>query len=150
MPSTEYTVAQTWLYSVLSADATLAGIVSTRIHEDVTPHIDETGEPLPSAFPCLVYNVQATQPDYSEVSGIRIWSGLLYTVRGIFETRSDGGNVAVVAARIDELLHRKSGAVVGGRVVACVRRQPFKQRELSNGRHYRQMGGVYELKVQVD
>lgn len=145
-----YTVAETWLHSTLSGDSIVTGIVGTRIHEDVTPSIDEKGDPLPSAFPCIVYNVQATQPDYSEVGGIVIWSGLLYTVRGVFETRSYGGNVDILAARIHELLHRKSGAVTGGRVVACVRTQPFKQREFTNQRHYRQLGGIYELKVQVD
>ena len=150
MPQFPYTVAETWLHSTLGGDSIVTGIVSTRIHEDVTPSIDEKGDPLPSAFPCIVYNVQATQPDYNEVSGIVIWSGLLYLVRGVFETRSYGGNVEVLAKRIDDLLHRKSGAVTGGRVVACVRTQPFKQRELTNMRHYRSMGGIYELKVQVD
>lgn len=149
MATTELTVIDTWIYSTLAADVATTAIVSTRIYEDVNSQQDEQGNPIPTVYPCIVFAQQSARPDLMAVGAIRVWSEGLYLIQAIAQTNSYGGNLEALARRIDVLFHDVRGNVSGGAVISSVRQQPFKLREFTNGRTYRHLGGLYEIKAQV-
>lgn len=117
-----------WIYSTLVSDATLAAITPGGIHEGMA------GEDV--VTPYIVYNLVSAN-DYMVIGGIRVWTDMLWDVMAV----SQGNDTRVlrpVSDRIDELLHRASGSIVGGVVLTCtregvIRRGPVKE---SNGNLY--------------
>lgn len=133
----ETVAAEKWLYSVLAADATLTGAVSTRIYAYTAPES--------ATFPLVLFGQQSAT-DLMGVGPYRIWANMLYVVRGVGETASMAG-VQTIANRIDTVLHAASGSNVDGIVYACVRVQPFALSETISGRQFRHLGGIYRLFV---
>ncbi len=134
----ETVAAERWLYTVLSGDATLAGLVS-----GVFAYM----APSTASLPYVVYTMQSGR-DLNGLGPTRWWSDTRYLVRGIAETTTFGGDLKTIADRIDAVLQAASGTVVDGTVVVCVREQPFSMVEVANERQYRHLGGVYRLIVQ--
>lgn len=129
-----------FIYSTLSADAQLTAVVGTRIFE--------TRRPSPTTpFPCVISQLQAAGDDMMGVGPYRIWSSLLYLVRGITEQTSYEGNAAIIADRIDAALHAKSGTNVAGTVWSIVRERPFIMAEIVDGREFRHAGGLYRIQA---
>lgn len=135
----ETTTIRKWLETVLKADATLTGLVSTRIYAAPAPK-DAT-------FPMVVYQLQASEPDLTVVNGVRIWAGGVWLVRGVAKTESFA-TLTAIADRIDVLIHRQSGAVTGGTVVSCVREEAFEMVETVDSLQYRHLGGMYRIRAQ--
>ncbi|GIW06360.1 MAG: hypothetical protein KatS3mg060_1165 [Dehalococcoidia bacterium] len=136
--TTELVVARRWIRSVLAADSGPSG-VWTVLGGRVRARRAVQGAP----YPQLVLTVPAAT-DLLGVGGTRVWTNLLVDCRLI----SEGNNseaASALAARIDQLLHRGSGAPVGGRVWACVREFPFEYSEVVEGREYLHVGGRYRL-----
>jgi hypothetical protein len=134
---TQPTAAETWLYSKLSADATLLGLVSTRIYGYVAPP--------QTTYPLVIYQYQAGH-DVGGVSAVRIMSQEVYVVKAVGRDTSFS-TLKPIAKRIDELLHRASGSTADGQVLACVREQPFRMVEVEDGIEYRYLGGIYRIFV---
>lgn len=134
----EVVYADQWLYSQLSADTTLSALVGVRIYSYVAP----AGTPTPF----VIYAYQGGQ-DVAEVGNHRIFNSGLYQVKAVNQGLSMA-EIAPVAHRIDEILHRSSGGVVGGSILACVREQSISYVEHGNGVRYNHLGGIYRIIVQ--
>lgn len=130
-----------WIYETLSADATITGIVSTRIYRDVAPQ--------GAAFPCIVLQLQSPGNDLNGVGGVRVFNTSQWTVKAINAGGEYSGNLSILATRIDTLLHDKHATVDSDGQVWCVRVRPFQMPEIDNGVQYRHSGGVYEVTAQV-
>lgn len=132
--------AERFLYGTLTADATLIGIVGNRVYGHVVP---------PSATrPYVFYTLVDPGEDASEVSAIRIWSNMIYTVRLVNKTESyaslEAGSSAITAA-----LHRASGSNISGVIVGCIKEAPFALLEIEpDGSQLRHLGGRFRLYVQ--
>lgn len=129
-------IAETWLYSVLSEDATLAGLLPGGVHS----------HPVPQgvAYPAGSFQ----QTDTSDVMGVGT-ARILTTLEYLVKANADGETYPdAAAARIDFLLHGKAGPVGTGRVLSCVRARTFSLPTNENGKQYRQRGAFYQIQVQ--
>lgn len=136
----EPNIAAQAIYSLLSDDATLASLVGTRIYEDVRPEGPYVG-------PYIVFQLQASSNDVLGLGARRVWSPLLYVVRGIARTSSYGGQLATVAERIDGLLDAKQVETENGRLWLW-RERPFRMAEPLQEAEYRHSGGIYRINTQ--
>lgn len=134
----ETLVAEQWLQTVLSGDATLNTAVGGRIYGYVAPQ--------DAAFPVVVYQQQAAR-DVQGVGPARIMATMLYIVKVTGQTGSFA-SIEAAANRIDAVLQAASGTNVRGRVVACVREAPFSLVENTPNGQYRHLGGMYRLWAQ--
>lgn len=134
----EITTVDAWLYATLSADATLTGLVGTRIYLDQAPE--------GASFPFVVFQLQAAERDLVVIGGGRVWSSGLWLVRGVDKATSFT-TLKSIEARIDALLHAKSGSVTGGTVYECVREEPFRLTEVVDRVRYLHLGGIYRIKA---
>ena len=133
--------ADSWLYAVLSGDATLAGLATGGIYAHFNPATSPT-------FPFVLYQLQAPGMDTRGVGPARVMTQALYLVRGVAQANSFGGSLKSIADRIDVLLQAASGTAAGGLVLSCVREQPFALPETGpGGLQYRHLGGIYRLFV---
>lgn len=128
-----------WLYARLTADATLGGLVGTRVYADLAPES--------AAFPMVVFQFQ-TGEDVDAAGGIRVLANTEWLIRGIDMTPSYRGALGSVAARVDSLLHAASGTATSGTVIACVRTRPFQMASVTDGVQYRHAGGFYKVIAQ--
>ena len=136
----ETNAAEQWLSTTLKADATLAGLVSTRIYNTRRPSKD-------TPFPCVIFQLQAAGDDLMVLGGVRVWASLLYLVRGISEQTSYEGNLASIANRIDAVLHAQSGSATAGTIWVCARERPFQMSEIVDGRTFAHLGGLYRIQA---
>lgn len=134
----EVVLVDKWLASVLGADATLSGLVGSRIYSYLAPN--------GSVFPFIIYAYQGSI-DVIAIGGIRIMNNGVYQVKSVGQSNSMVAQEAI-ANRIDTLLHGKTGTVAGGIVLACVREQPIAYVENLNGLRYNHLGGLYRTIVQ--
>ena len=100
-----------WLYSTLVSDATLASVAPGGIYEGLAGENVQT--------PYVVYNLVSAN-DLMVVGGIRVWTDMLWDVMAVCRG-NDSRVLRPVSDRIDELLHRGSGAITGGVVLTCTR-----------------------------
>jgi hypothetical protein len=129
--------ADRFIYDTLTGDATLAGMVGTRIYSEVAPHNMDS--------PWVVYQCQT--PEGRSVNGlgaVQIMLDEIYTVRVIREGNSYDP-IEDAADRMIELLHGKHGAVSGGYALACVMTGPVKYMTLENGKPYRHLGAMFRI-----
>lgn len=145
----ELWIAESWIYQVLQADATMETLLPGTNEQTIWPGIAPVGTPEPY----VIASFQGSEDINGLGSGLaRIMSGILYQV-AVYGPFSTLGALAPIAMRIDELLHGKSGelldgATVLGTVLSCVRQRPLTLPEVAGGRQYRRLGGVYRLQVQ--
>jgi hypothetical protein len=125
--------AETWIYGLLSADATLIGYVGARIYVGVIPD--------GATFPLILIGLDGTPDDLMVLNATRKWTNARYIVRAINQAESYQGNLETMADRIDTLLHRQSGT----NVHACVREQAFQLSEVVDNVQYRHLGGIYRI-----
>lgn len=139
----ETNAIERWLKETLSADATLTGLVGTRIYNT---RRDES-----APLPCVIYQMQSPGNDLVLLGAVRVWASPLYQVVGMMEYTpphgSYGGDLATIANRIDALLHGSSGSNVAGTVWTCVRERPFQMAEVTSGRDFRRLGGLYRIRA---
>jgi hypothetical protein len=133
---TELSAADKWLYTVLSGDAQLVGLINGRVFDTLAPES--------AAFPYVVFQYQGGH-DVRGNGPTRVMTNSLYLVKAV----GRGGSYASlwpIANRLDELLHAQHGANADGQAWA-VREQPFKLLEVDNGVQYRHLGGLYRIYV---
>jgi hypothetical protein len=130
--------AEKWLYTVLNNDTQLKakakGIYSGLV-------------PSGTAFPLVYITLQRQDADLITNGAHRVWATLHYAVRAVDETGSWGSDLKTIANRIDAVLHAASGSSSEGTVYECVREQPFAIVEQADGRQFRHLGGLYQLRV---
>ena len=153
---TELQIAESWIFQMLAADPTLDALFTangaTQAEARIWPGIAPSGTPEP-------YIITAFQGG-RDVNGLgsglaRIFSRPQYQVVAMGPSVT-AGKLSPYAARIDRLLHGKSGTVLDddlvtvlGRILSCVRVRPFSLPETVEGRPYRRLGGLYELQVKL-
>lgn len=128
----EYGAAAAYVYSTLSADATLQGYQATRVYEGLAR----------GAFPCTVYQWQGGSDDVNALGGQRVLTHLLMLVKCI-DASDSIATLSLMAARIDALLHQSSGTS-NGYYQEWIRRSPFRLSERVDGVSYQHLGAVYE------
>lgn len=127
-----------WIYTTLSGDATLAGLVSGRIYDGLAPQ--------GSLFPFVVFNHQGGA-DLRGVGTARAFNNSLYQVKAVID-KGSFVTIATIADRIDTLLHGVNGTADNGVILGCVREQPLMLIEQENGVQYRHAGGIYRIYAQ--
>lgn len=127
-----------WLYETLSGDATLAGLTPGGFHEHPAPE--------GTAGDRVTYQLQAPR-DVDVVGSHRVLEELLVLVRVIGDGRSTK-RLQPAADRLDVLLQRASGTTEDARILNCRRLSTFWLPEVSQGKHYRHLGGIYEILAQ--
>lgn len=139
----ETLVAAQWIYGVLAADATLTGLVGSRIYQDVAAP--------GAAFPYVVFFL-LDPGDSLNVPGPTqeiIWQPTLWLVKGVNSGASYGAPLSTINGRIYALLHKATnGAPALGTVWTSYRMRPFQMPETGPGaEQYRHLGGVYRVKT---
>lgn len=133
----EIAVALEWLYSLLSGDATLAGIPIGGVYRAIAP--DD------AVAPYIILQWMGGH-DVLGSGGARIMSDLVFQVYAI--APSDQYDLVRAAAyRIDQLLDKASGTTSDGTVLACRRQQPIPLDEVVNGVVWSRLGGLYRTWV---
>ena len=137
--------AETWLYSVFSADSGAGGLnhattgVAGRIYAYVAP--------AGAAFPLVIYSHQGGH-DVRGVGPARIMASMVYQVKAIGKGRAASfAAIKPIADRIDSLLQGASGSTTDGLILSCVREQPVSYTETSGTDVYSHLGGLYRLQV---
>lgn len=126
-----------FIRSLLSDDATLAGLVS-EVYADVAP--------MDAVYPFILVSLQ-DGVDEIGLGGEFIVSGLSYVVRAVGQGASYLP-LESIAERIKAVLHKATGATGNGEVFECLQTAPIAYPETgSDGQQYRHLGGLYELVV---
>jgi hypothetical protein len=135
----ETLIAERWLMSVLSNDATLTGLIAGRVYGYVAPDV--------AGLPFVVFKY-LDGADEIGIGATRLHSTLLYTVEAVIEGESFVA-LETIVNRIDVLLHGNHDvAVTGGSLVECLRQRPVATAEvIEGGVQYRHLGGIYQLRV---
>jgi len=137
-------IADQWLYEVLSSDSTLTGALGD---SEALFNSDVPDDQL--VWPVVLFGVYSPE-DMMGIGGVRIKSTLDYVVRVVGrDVPFTALNIA--ASRIDFLLHGARGTTSsGGTILSCVRIRPFSLVEISADPsvRYRHLGGIYRLEVQ--
>jgi len=142
----EPVAADQWIYSTLKADtaltALIGGAANPRIYNEQAPQNGTNGP----TYPFVIYQMQSAV-DLMWVGPRRVWSDMLYLVRGVAETSSYGGSLLTIAERIDEDLHATPNGTSNayGVIWVCVGEQPFRLPEVEGGRNFRHFGRIYRI-----
>lgn len=136
----EYPRAAEWLYATLTTPP-ITGVV-TRVYEHPAPE-----DVVQADNSYVTFQLQAPVPDLTVIGEHRIWSEMLFLVRATKRSRSTA-TLKAIADAIDARLHRTSGTVSDGRVVASDRVSPYHDTEITDGVTYKHLGGVFSLLVQ--
>lgn len=125
-----------WLFSTLSGDSVLSGMVGGRIFE--APY------PTESAMPFVVFDPSGHR-DVIGVGGQRIDTTNTYVVKAI-STGTGWGVVLPIAKRIDALLHNVTATTAHG-AITCVRESSIVMPEAVQAIQYRHLGGLYRIRA---
>lgn len=126
-----------FISSLLSADATLMGLVS-QVYAD--------SGPLDAVYPFVTVSLQDGEDEIG-LGGEFIVTGLTYTVKVVGQGASYLP-LETAANRIRTLLHRATGAAGNGEVFECLHVAPVQYREYgADGKTYSHLGGLYDLIV---
>lgn len=143
--SNEVVAVDRWLYTTLTGDATVSGIVGTKAFGHFVPEAQGGSAIAP---PYVLWTMPGAGNDVNTLNGVRIWADMLYAVRLVAKVEGFL-SLEAGAAAIDAALHRASGSNVSGTIVACVREAPFAMPEIENdGAQLWHLGGLYRLNVQ--
>ena len=149
---TELSIAESWTYQVLLADATMQTLAGGQLETRLWPGIAPAGTPEPY----VIVAYQGARDVNALGNGLaRILSRPEYQVVAMGPAIALGA-LDPWAARIDELLHGKSGTLLDdppglevlGHVYSCIRIRPFTLPEAVEGKQYRRLGGIYRYEIQ--
>lgn len=152
---TELSIAESWIFQVLAADPALDALFTAQGATDAEARVWPGLAPSGTPEPYIISAFQGGRDVNALGSGLaRIFSRPQYQVVAMGPSVT-AGKLSPFAARIDRLLHGKSGTVLAddltvvGRILSCVRVRPFSLPENVDGRLYRRLGGLYELQIQL-
>ena len=130
--------ARSFVWQLLSADATLLPLIGPRIFREVAP-----GD---SAYPFVVIRLLSPGNDLLVVGGRRIWAHPLFLIEAITKGTSSAP-LEPIANRIDQLLHLASGTVSNGFVHSIERERPADRVIDESGQRFSALGGEYRVRV---
>lgn len=133
----ELDVIETWLYTVLSGDATLNSELG------LAGRVYAALDPDAATYPICVFSSAAPE-DIMVTGSVRILTKDVYRVE-IIGKGSGFAAIAPLVDRVDALLHRQSGAAGSGGVCSCVREAPISRIEVRDGVRYYHRGGEYRI-----
>jgi hypothetical protein len=137
----EATVAEEFLFSTLTGDATLMAMLPSGANG-----VANTDSARGAQYPLIVFQFMSGI-DAAAVGALRIWTDMLYMVKVIAQG-ADYSVMDAALARIDALLHRASGTVTDGTVCTCTREQVIRLPDSVAGDPYRQAGAIYRICAQ--
>lgn len=85
--------------------------------------------------------------DLMNLNDHRVWSDQIWKITGVAEM-GQHATLGSVANDIDAALHRASGDTGTAHVYQCRRESPFRRTFPENGKRYRELGGLYRLRIQ--
>lgn len=133
----EINIAESWIYTTLSGNATIAGTVGDRIFVDVAPQ--------DAAFPLIVFALQSSF-DVQGNGTHRTKTRPLYSIR--FVTRGDPTPAVRSAAdALDDLIGRAVHVLHAGAYISGRREQLYRISNTDSGIKYVQLGGLYRLEI---
>lgn len=137
-----------FIYAMLSADSTLAGLAPGGVWRGLAP----PGTATP--YVVLVYQAGT---DAVTMNGYRMIVDALYQVKAVGPANISE-TIAAASARLDKLLggppsQPASGAVIinavnEGQVLACYRQSPLMLDELVSGELWTSIGGLYRTEIE--
>lgn len=132
--------AEGWLQDILSNDTALAALVDDRIYGYLAPEAVD--------YPLVTFKYLVGE-DENGTGVTRLFSRMEYQVCA-YETAESFEDLNAIADAIDAVLHAVQGTTPdGGYVVDCVRLRPVASVEpLEGGLQMRQLGGVYQIRLQ--
>ena len=139
--SHEPTRIDQWLYATLTGDTQLAALLPGGWHTPAAPE-GTTGR----------YGVFShyDPDDVTSHNGTRIMVRPVYTVRAVADVESYDAGLEASADRIDALLQRSAGGTARtAAIFTSVRRYPYQDMTLFEGKQFRSLGGVYEIFAQI-
>ncbi|HEU4752062.1 MAG TPA: DUF3168 domain-containing protein [Armatimonadota bacterium] len=144
----ELQAAERWLVGILRGDATLAGLVGTRIYASIAPQ--------EATFPYVLLSYQGG-PDRNAVGReARLFTRPVYLVKAVADAGTVGFDYSaadLVASAVDAvLLGAKGTNVLAGvtyQIDCAGREQPVRYPELSGAKRYAHVGGLYRLFIQT-
>lgn len=99
-----------WMYGILSADNTVKSTFSTRIYRKSAPQTTD--------YPPMLILQYMGGAEQTVTNGVNILASMVFMVKGTAKT-GQYASLRDGMARVNELLHRKSGDVPGARIVWC-------------------------------
>lgn len=136
----EEVAGQTYLVNLLTADTTLAGLVSGVWTRSV---------PQTAPFPEVKIDRQDAD-DLYVINLHRVWADLSFLVRGIVRWPSsepqDWTEAQSIADRIDTLLHKHEGQDTNV-LVHAYREESYTDETIEGGDLFLHAGGIYRVRV---
>lgn len=130
----EEVAASLWLKDFLSADAQLAGSVSTFALRST-----KTTDPLPYIKIDIL-----DRSDKMTIAANRVWANLTFLVRGITKG-PDWEEVQDIGDRIDAVLHRAAQETADILIREVYREETFSEETVESGDLYLHSGGIYRV-----
>lgn len=135
----ELSRANKWIYGKLAANATITGIVATRIYARKAPK--------DAAYPLIVFNFQGAS-DSQGVGTARVLTRPLYQVKVICKNNPDD-TVYTVADEIDELIGKGIHELQSDVRISSRREAPLEYIEdtPNSDKSFFHLGGLYRLSI---
>lgn len=134
-------LVETWLYSTLHGDVTLAALVDGRIVGPVAALGD-------FEVPFVVFSLAGTR-DIAANDGTIIDTSSIYVVKAV-GAGSSWDTVRAIAARVHNLIHGKTYTFPGGGSLTCARERIVAYPEEEAGQQFRHLGGQYRIRASRD
>jgi hypothetical protein len=128
-----------WIYSTLSSDATIQGLVSTRIYEGFAPQ--------GAAVPSIIFQEQEPFRDIRAIGAIRIMVNGVYLIKAV--TTANAASLKPILNRIDTLFDAKSSVNPNITILSCVRERIFRLNESRDQIIYRHRGSFWRIQAQI-
>lgn len=150
--------AEEFIYSTLSNDATLTGMLmaayqSHNIEPGLVPsanlpEIYSDTVPADVTFPYIAFQMHNPAGDVEVTNNVIVYSVMDYLVRLVDRSQSYSV-IAPIYSRVHTLLHKATGTVADGVVFNMYRIRPYRMPELDDLVSYRHLGGIYRMLVQA-
>lgn len=129
-----------WISATLLADATLVGLVSTKVFEDLAPN----GTP----FPYVVFNVQDAPYVVRGVGLAEVMVDTIFTVKAVAQVSSYDVLAPHASAIRAALVTAETQAPTGGLIFTCSYERQVAYAEGRGAEQVRHLGGEYKIQAQ--
>lgn len=130
--------AEQFLFAAISAVPSVTSVAGGRVYQGAAPPT--------AAFPSVIFAMIGAGSDTLTVDANTVYADPLYKVVVAHKADSVVG-IATLVADIHAALHKRSGDVAAGRVVACTRERPFRLTTFEQNVRFQQIGGEYRVLV---
>ncbi len=126
-----------WIKSVLAGDATITGLVSTRIYSELA---DQN-----TLRPYVVFS-ELSSIDSKAVGGIRILVNSLYIIK--FVTDLAMSSVKTGVDQLDVLFDRRQVTTASTYIFSSSRERPYRKINVTDGRRVNERGAIFRIQSQ--